>query len=79
MSEERAQKRRKARKEPELIELSRLTLDINTALIIRLPTDTDTDGLLEAMRAHLPEDTKIFVVDSSSRVEIVQRGQRTDG
>ncbi len=76
MSEERAQKRRKARKEPELVELSRLALDPQTALIIRLPAKLGGDKWLADLRAQLPDGASAWIVDAGSYVEIVQRGRK---
>lgn len=79
MSEERAQKRRKARKEPvEVVELSRLTLEPQTALIIRLPAKSGLGDAawLETLRAQLPEKATALVVERGARIEIVQRGKQ---
>lgn len=81
MSEERAQKRRKARKEPvEIVELSRLTLEPQTALIIRLPSKAGLGDAawLETLKAQLPEKATALVVERAARIEIVQRGKRQE-
>lgn len=81
MSEDRAAKRRKARKDPvEVVELSRLTLEPQTALIIRLPSKAGLgDGAwLDALRAQLPEKATAMVVERGSLIEVVQRGKRQE-